>query len=64
MLEYTKEKRKLTGLMFIIHKNPQLKLNMAELGNHVAVPGVTGQHGSFQGKDAFFRTSRKAPANG
>jgi hypothetical protein len=64
MFEYTKEKRKVTGLRFIIRKNPQLKLNMAEPRNHVAVPGVTGQHGWFPGKNAIFRTRRMAPANG
>lgn len=62
--EYTKDKRKVTGIRFIIRKNPQLKLNMAGLGNHVTVSGAEAQNASPPGRRLISNMRRKASVDG
>lgn len=56
-VEYTKEKRRVIGLQFLIRENPQLKFdikNMAGQGNPAVIPGATGEEGSPPNKEALF----------
>lgn len=60
--EYTKDKRKVTGIRFIIRKNPQLKLNIIELGNPGAFSCATVQ--DVSPPDKLFNMRREVPVNG
>ncbi|MBF0634916.1 MAG: replication initiation protein, partial [Nitrospinae bacterium] len=63
-IEYTKEKRKVTGISFAISKNPQLKSRMAELGNQAAVPLAAVQDASPPDKLLLFTMGREVSVNG
>ena len=63
-IEYTKEKRKVTGIRFIIRKNPQLKSGMAELGNQATVPVAAVQDASPPDKLLLFTVGREVSVNG
>jgi hypothetical protein len=66
-VEYSKEKRRVIGLEFVIRENPQLKLdikNMAGWGSPATIPCATVEAGVPPGGGVLLNLGRKAPVSG